>query len=155
MIIIAPHTGQFYSRSGVCVSIHLTDEVVPGWEYSVTIFHGLNFFTFIFIFLTYAYIFKYIKVASITGGDHNKRREMQAARKMTLVVITDFCCWIPINIMGRFFSRTRQSYHKHDYSDQNHYPIGNTPIFTTLTSSNLSFYTYDSTSTQQCPEVWF
>ena len=54
--------GQFYSRSSVCVSLHITEEATPGWEYSVAIFHGLNFFTFVFILLAYSYMYNIIKV---------------------------------------------------------------------------------------------
>ena len=39
--------------------------------------------------------------SNVTGGDHSKKRELAAARKMTLIVLTDFCCWFPINIMGK------------------------------------------------------
>ena len=94
-------SGQFYSRSGVCVSIHLTDEGVPGGEYSVVIFHGLNFCTFVFMSVAYAYIFKFIKSSSMADRTGSQKRDIHAAQKMTLVVITDFCCWIPINIMSK------------------------------------------------------
>ena len=87
----------------MCISIHLTDEAVPGWEYSVAIFHVLNFTTFMFIFLVYAYIFNFIKKSSKAAGGEQKKREMAAARKMTLIVVTDFLCWVPINIMGKSF----------------------------------------------------
>ncbi len=92
--------GQFYSRSGVCLSIHLTNEGNPGWQYSVAIFHVFNFTAFMFIFLAYGYIYNFIKESGQASGSDAKKREMAAARKMTLIVATDFCCWVPINIMG-------------------------------------------------------
>ncbi len=100
--------GQFYSRSGVCLSIHLTDEEIPGWEYSVAIFHAFNFAVFMFIFLAYAYMYNFIKESSLASGNDAKKREMAAAKKMTLIVITDFLCWVPINIMGEFLMVTLQ-----------------------------------------------
>ncbi len=94
--------GKYYSRSGVCVSIHLTNEQVPGWEFSVAIFHALNFLVFMYIFGAYAYIYSFIKESSAASGGGSGKRELAAARKMTLIVITDFCCWVPINIMGMY-----------------------------------------------------
>ncbi len=88
--------GEFYSRSGMCVSLHITEETTPGWEYSVAVFHGLNLFTFMFIFVAYAYMHNTIK-----HGMLNKKREMTVTRRMAIIVFTDFCCWMPINIMGR------------------------------------------------------
>ncbi len=95
--------GQFYSRSGVCVSIHITNEKAPGWEYSVALYHGINLFVFIFILLAYGYIYYVIKHPRLVLTGNQKKREMAAARKMTLIILTDFCCWVPINIMGKSF----------------------------------------------------
>ena len=93
--------GEFYSRSPVCVSLHITQETPPGWQYSVFIFHGLNFFTFIFILLGYGYMYNRIKLSGTEAGNDTRQRELAAARKMTLIVLTDFCCWVPINILGK------------------------------------------------------
>ncbi len=82
------------------MTIHLTNEEVPGWEYSVAIFHGLNFSIFICIFISYSYMYYFIKDSGSATAQIQKKRELAAAKKMTLIVITDFCCWIPINIMG-------------------------------------------------------
>ena len=104
LLLLCFLSGEFYSRSGVCLSIHLTDEAVPGWEYSVAIFHMLNFTTFMFIFLAYGYIYNFIKESSKLAGGGQRKRELTVARKMTLIVVTDFLCWVPINIMGKIFS---------------------------------------------------
>ena len=92
--------GQFYSKTGVCVSIYLTDDKSPGWEFSVALFHGVNFSLLLFISIAYGYMYHYIKASSQKAGSQRKEREMALARKMTLIVVTDFICWCPINIMG-------------------------------------------------------
>ncbi|ELT91079.1 hypothetical protein CAPTEDRAFT_74096, partial [Capitella teleta] len=90
--------GHYYSS--VCMSIHITRESPPGWQYSVAVCHGLNLLAFLFIFFAYGYMYTRIKSSSKAVG--NKRsQEMTIARKMTLIVLTDFCCWFPINIMGQ------------------------------------------------------
>ena len=103
---------RFYSRSGVCVSIYITNEQTPGWEYSVALYHGMNLSVFIFIFLAYGYMYTVIKGMGMVMKSDQKKREMAAARKMTLIVLTDFCCWIPINIMGKIFHFLNSSYLK-------------------------------------------
>lgn len=91
---------QFYSRSGVCVSLHITNEETPGWEYSVAIFHGLNFSIFMFVFVSYGFIYRVIRDSTKMVNSEQRKSEMAAARKITLIVLTDFCCWVPINVMG-------------------------------------------------------
>ncbi|XP_064619008.1 G-protein coupled receptor GRL101-like [Lineus longissimus] len=92
--------GQFYSRAGVCVSLHITRETPPGWEYSVAIFHGLNFAAFLYIAFAYGSMFIVIRETGSAAGAKEKQAEIAAAKKMILVVLTDFLCWVPINIMG-------------------------------------------------------
>ena len=96
--------GGYYSRSGMCISIYLTNEKTPGWEFSVFIFHFLNFFSFMFIFMSYAYMYRVVVASSrsSTGKAKASEAEIKLAQRMTLVVATDFLCWVPINIMGMF-----------------------------------------------------
>ena len=95
--------GGYYSRSGMCISIYLTNEKTPGWEFSVFIFHFLNFFSFMFIFLSYAYMYRVVVASSRSSSGKAKasEAEIKLAQRMTLVVATDFLCWVPINIMGK------------------------------------------------------
>ncbi len=104
LLPISYFDGQFYSRSSVCLSLHITNEISPGWEYSVAIFHGLNFTCFVFIFCAYAYIYSVIRESHSSTGRHTTRpanTDVALARRLVLVVATDFLCWIPINMMGK------------------------------------------------------
>ena len=98
--------GKFYSRSSVCLSLHITSETSPGWEYSWTIYHGLNFSCFLFIFVSYSYLYRVVKQSSKSTAKMTQGRpaasDITLARKLTLVVATDFICWVPINLMGKF-----------------------------------------------------
>lgn len=112
--------GQFYSRSGVCVSLHITNDKNPGWEYSSVIFHGLNFCTFVFILSAYGYMYHIIRDSQqMALSTTQKKVELTAARKMTVIVMTDFLCWIPINIMGM---KSVQMYY---YSSVNYHRLQN------------------------------
>lgn len=59
--------GQFYSRSGVCVPIHLTAARPAGWEYSVALFHAFNLSVLLFMAAAYAFMYRVIKQTIKTG----------------------------------------------------------------------------------------
>ena len=94
--------GKYYSRSGVCMSLHITEEATPGWEYSVAIFHGLNLLSFMLIFVAYSTMRH-----KISQGMLNKKKEKTVTQRMMLIVLTDFCCWVPINVMGRHWYKAK------------------------------------------------
>ncbi|XP_071804159.1 uncharacterized protein [Asterias amurensis] len=93
--------GNFYGRSGVCLALHITPGDYPGWEYSVVIFLVLNFVSFATIAVSYSVMFV---VARRTQKAVNRSRDANTgdamARRMTLIVMTDFVCWIPIILLG-------------------------------------------------------
>ena len=92
----------FYGRSSVCLALPLTSGRPKGWQYSVAIFLGLNFVAFAVILLSYVCIFIAIKLSSIQSGVGNQRRsqEYKLALRMSILVFSDMCCWMPIIIMG-------------------------------------------------------
>ncbi|XP_064641999.1 uncharacterized protein LOC135496567 [Lineus longissimus] len=97
--------GKFYSRSGVCLSLHLTSETTPGWEYSVAVNLGLNLLAFMIIAVTYGWMYLVIRrAAEMMKGKATRKKgenqEMAIARKMALIILTDFACWMPIIILG-------------------------------------------------------
>ncbi|XP_077989864.1 uncharacterized protein LOC144444325 [Glandiceps talaboti] len=99
-----PYFGEsFYGRSAVCLSLHLTNESTPGWEFSVSIFLVLNSLSFIVIFVCYLLMYSSIRRIRRASGRKSSQSSKEAAtiaKRMTLIVLTDFCCWVPITIMG-------------------------------------------------------
>ncbi|XP_077983118.1 uncharacterized protein LOC144437958 [Glandiceps talaboti] len=93
---------SFYGRSPVCLSLHLTNEKTPGWEFSVSISLFLNFLSFLIIFACYTAMYVAIRRAQNSGMRSTKKSNEAAdiAKRMTLIVLTDFCCWVPITVMG-------------------------------------------------------
>ena len=49
--------GQFYGRSSVCLGLPLTTDRPPGWEYSISIYLGLNLVCFLITALCYVAIY--------------------------------------------------------------------------------------------------
>ncbi|XP_041471581.1 uncharacterized protein LOC121421048 [Lytechinus variegatus] len=100
---------RFYGRSSVCLGLPLSADRPDGWEYSLSIFLGLNLVCFLITALCYVAIFVTVhrsarKVAKgkDTGRHVRNGTSMQVklATRMAMIVGTDFICWMPIIIMG-------------------------------------------------------
>ncbi|XP_053398506.1 uncharacterized protein LOC123558066 isoform X2 [Mercenaria mercenaria] len=93
---------KFYTKSGVCIALPLTRDRPPGWVYSVAIFVGLNFATFVLVAFGQWSIF--MEIRNVSGGMEKttagRKNDLKVARNLLLVVLTDFLCWFPIGVMG-------------------------------------------------------
>lgn len=73
----------------------------PGMYYSIAIFIGLNLLCFLIVAFCYLQIFITVKRSSRKVGRHREREEeVRMALKMAVLVLTDFCCWMPVIITG-------------------------------------------------------
>ena len=94
----------FQGRSSVCLPLQLSSERLAGWEYSVGLFIGLNLAAFLFIML--AYISIIVKVSKSQrrvkahGESNSIKRESALARRVFIIILTDFSCWIPVIILS-------------------------------------------------------
>lgn len=89
----------FYGRSAVCLPLQLSHERLPGWEYSVLIFIVLNFISFTFILVAYLLMFWKVKTVGRTVRSSLKK-EAIIAKRMSFIILTDFCCWMPVIVIG-------------------------------------------------------
>ena len=85
-----------YIKNGACFLFNITEGKVAGWEYATAIFIVFNLFAL--VVLVFGYTFTFFSVSMRTGYESNI--EGQVARKLTLVVFTDCCCWIPPITIG-------------------------------------------------------
>ena len=90
----------YYGRSAVCLPLQLSADKLAGWEYSVAFFIVLNFASFMFILI--AYIIMFLSVRRVSAGLRSTKmnRESAMARRMMFIITTDFCCWMPVIIIG-------------------------------------------------------
>ncbi|XP_063967524.1 relaxin receptor 1-like [Lytechinus pictus] len=78
----------------------------PSWAYSIAIFLGVNFSIFILILISYVVVFVSARrsarsVASKgAASSADRAREVKLAIRMSVIVLTDFFCWMPVIIMG-------------------------------------------------------
>ncbi|XP_053387807.1 uncharacterized protein LOC123563440 [Mercenaria mercenaria] len=93
---------QFYSKSAVCLALPLTKNRSAGWLYSIVIFIGFNFITFIMIALGQIMIYYEVhKHSSAMAKNSSARRnDLKVAKNLLLLVTTDFACWFPIGCIG-------------------------------------------------------
>ena len=90
----------FYSRSAVCLPLQLSEGTPAGWEYSASFFIGLNFVSFTFILVAYILMFWTVKRAARAVRSTSMNKESAMAKRLIFIVMTDFCCWMPIIIIS-------------------------------------------------------
>ena len=98
---------QIYSINSMCVGLPLTTDHYNGKSYSIAVFIILNFVLFILIALGQYFI---VKAKASTNekstiltkiiAEKRFKDDMAMAKKLSVIVISDFLCWFPIGIMG-------------------------------------------------------
>ncbi|XP_061170413.1 G-protein coupled receptor GRL101-like [Saccostrea echinata] len=112
-LIPDPNLENFYAQSGVCVSLPLSITRKSGWQYSMTVFVGINFSLFLFIIFVQISIFvKVFRVGKNVQSTAESQRESSLAKTLFAIVLTDVFCWIPIGTIGMltFFGIEVQPY---------------------------------------------
>ena len=96
---------DFYGRSSVCISLPLTRTTMKykAWEYSFALFIVLNLVIYSLIVAGQIAIFRQIKSYNSCGqAEAKKKREVAVAKSLSVVVISDTICWLPVAILGKF-----------------------------------------------------
>ncbi|KAH9524111.1 hypothetical protein Btru_048162 [Bulinus truncatus] len=98
---------QIYSSNGLCLALPLStigSDKLPGWEFSMAVYVILNFILFLFIALGQVGIFmnviKKINLPSMRHCSERRTQDINIAKKLAFVAMSDFLCWFPIGIMG-------------------------------------------------------
>ena len=74
-----------------------------GMYFSIALFTGINLVCFFIVGYCYVAIFIYVKqTTKQSGRSRNLNEEIRMTIRMTLIVFTDFCCWVPISILSIF-----------------------------------------------------
>ncbi|XP_072024617.1 uncharacterized protein [Amphiura filiformis] len=120
-IILSVKKPDLYQMSEVCIGLPLTRKNIhepykvqignrkrkvqkfirsePAMFFSMAIFLGLNLFCFLIVAICYLQIFITVKRSSKKAGGKSDK-EVKLAIKMAVIIWTDFCCWVPIAILG-------------------------------------------------------
>ncbi|XP_071084038.1 G-protein coupled receptor GRL101-like [Haliotis cracherodii] len=93
---------NLYSQNSVCLALPLSNNRHPGWEYSTGIFVGFNFVMFLLIGVCQVLIYRAVTTSSMIRSSKSNH-DTTIARRLILVVLTDFLCWFPVGVMGEYY----------------------------------------------------
>nr|KAG5712488.1 hypothetical protein BaRGS_011462 [Batillaria attramentaria] len=91
---------EFYGQNGICLPLPITQRSFEGQEYAFAVFIVLNFVLCMVIGVGQALIFYSIHSTGKATMKDNRKQDLVIARRLFLIVCTDFCCWFPIGLMG-------------------------------------------------------
>ncbi|XP_071486618.1 G-protein coupled receptor GRL101-like [Diadema antillarum] len=90
-----------WSRDYTVTFLPLDNAKRPPWLYSIVVFIGINLLSFIFIVVCYVVMFvKVSRSSKVKTNSASRSREIKVARRMAILIGTDFACWMPIILMG-------------------------------------------------------
>jgi len=88
----------YFSGTSVCMPRLYASKGEAAWEYSLFLL-TLNFLLFTYMVVVYLFVLKRasgMKKSRTTGKNTNKGLQKRISR----LLLTDFCCWIPVSILG-------------------------------------------------------
>ncbi|XP_059166427.1 G-protein coupled receptor GRL101-like [Physella acuta] len=102
--VLCSEWGIFTSNS-MCLAFPLDTAVSGGRYYAVALFLGLNFVLFLYIMVGQILILRSLsarRYVSTFSTVNNSRRiqDVLVARQLSLVAVTNFLAWVPVQIMG-------------------------------------------------------
>lgn len=83
----------------LCIAIPLTKEITSGMEYAAVVFLGINLLIGAFIPYILYQIYREVKISMEKVQSTQTGTDIQVAKKLSAVVITDCLCWLPVGIL--------------------------------------------------------
>ena len=104
---LLPASWKFYTQTGICIPLPVTRRDFPGDDYAFAVMIIFNFVLFLFIAAGQLAIYMAVRNQSMAyKKDSDKRnQEFTVARRLFIVVVSDFFCWFPIGLLGLLASR--------------------------------------------------
>ena len=93
------HTVRNGHNTGITIDVTVADVIgtKPGMYYAIAIFIVLNLTCFLLVAFCYIQIFITVrKSRARCGRSKQSEADLRMAINMSAVVLTDFCCWVPI-----------------------------------------------------------
>ncbi|KAL8583752.1 hypothetical protein ACOMHN_000373 [Nucella lapillus] len=91
---------EFYGQNGICLPLPITRRHFSGQMYAFSVFIILNFVLFLVIGTGQVCIYRALQRATMVSTSARREQDFTVARRLFLVVFTDFCCWFPIGLLG-------------------------------------------------------
>jgi hypothetical protein len=96
----------FYSQTGICLPLPITRAEFQGRSYAFGIVIVLNFVLFILIAAGQGFIYSSVRANSMNMGtsgagvDSRKNQDVNVARRLISIAVSNFLCWFPIGVLG-------------------------------------------------------
>nr|KAG5686467.1 hypothetical protein BaRGS_010795 [Batillaria attramentaria]KAG5692107.1 hypothetical protein BaRGS_029567 [Batillaria attramentaria] len=97
---LLPAEWTFYGQTGICLPLPITRKPFLGQHYAFGVFVILNFLLFVLIGVGQLLIYHAVRKTSMASRTTRRKQDVAIARRLSLIVSTDFCCWFPIGLMG-------------------------------------------------------
>ncbi|XP_070177756.1 G-protein coupled receptor GRL101-like [Littorina saxatilis] len=93
---------QFYSQTGICIPLPVTRNDFTGQNYSFGVMIVLNFVLFVLMAVGQVFIYTSIQSSRMSLGPDSSRKEQDVniARRLITIAVTDFLCCVPIGLLG-------------------------------------------------------
>nr|KAG5706210.1 hypothetical protein BaRGS_019537 [Batillaria attramentaria] len=91
---------EFYGQSGICLPLPITRQQFKGQDFAFGVFIFLNANLFLLIGAAQVCIYRSVRATGCEAGTSRRQQESAIARRLFVVVGTDFLCWFPIGLMG-------------------------------------------------------
>ena len=91
----------FYSHTDICIPLPITRSSFAGHSYAFGVMIVLNMVLFLAIAAGQTAIYVAIRSSTMASTDSSrKRQDLDIARRLITVAVTDFCCWFPVGLLG-------------------------------------------------------
>ncbi|KAL8600287.1 hypothetical protein ACOMHN_060905 [Nucella lapillus] len=91
---------EFYGESSICIPLPITRHRFSGQLYSFLVFIVLNFLLFVFIGAGQLAVYVAVQRTRSAAQGGSQAEASRLARRLFLVVFSDFCCWFPVGLLG-------------------------------------------------------
>ncbi|XP_057304056.1 lutropin-choriogonadotropic hormone receptor-like [Hydractinia symbiolongicarpus] len=97
IVSVLPVTNEVssYSKTAICLPMDVHSVVSEGYVVWLLITYVLAFFLIVF-----CYVRMYRSISSVRPGCSNHPIDTKVAKRMALIIFSNFLCWLPISIAG-------------------------------------------------------
>jgi hypothetical protein len=97
---------QFYSQTAICIPLPITRTDFSGQPFSFAVIIVLNFVLCLCVSVGQAVIYWSVQANSMSVSNSSaKNNDLNVARRLMAVAMSNFLCWFPIGLLGLLLSR--------------------------------------------------
>ena len=97
VVAALPVTGKVssYSKIAICLPVDIPSKVALGY-----IVWLLLAYIIAFLIIVACYVKMYLSISKVRPGSTSNTIDIQVAKRMALIIFSNFLCWLPISIVG-------------------------------------------------------